>query len=231
MLYYSRKLKQFSAKYGLLHASVAGIARKWPLVWTVLGPFVSRNYAKKYCAASGLKGLNLGSGSNLIPGMLNVDIDPRADSWVDLNRPLPFDNEVFDVIFSEEVLEHVGEREGASLLSECYRILKPGGIVHIATPDLDYFSSRISDGLDAAREMNAIFFEHGHRFIYSSIALRSALNKAGFNEIEFYGYQDPRAILGRLDSHADRFQHDPNISHYVEGTKPGSGASIEAFRN
>jgi predicted SAM-dependent methyltransferase len=230
MRYELRKFREFSSKYGLVHTMFSGLGRKYYPLWSIFGPFVSRNYAKEYCDSLGPKGLNLGSGSNLIQGMLNVDIDPRADAWVDIKRALPFCNATFDVIFSEEVLEHVTENEGLELLKECFRIMKPGGCIHISTPNLNYFSGRIEGGLHAVREMNDIFYEHGHKFIYSLQALEAVLEKAGFNEIRFYNYKDPCGYLSHFDSHADRFQHDPKISLYVEATKTGSDANVAAFR-
>lgn len=52
---------------------------------------------------------------------------------VDLNQPLKFQNEHFDVIISFETLEHLQNREG--FLNELKRILKPGGILIISAPD------------------------------------------------------------------------------------------------
>ena len=53
--------------------------------------------------------------------------------------------------------------------------------------------------------------------------------QAGFEAVRFYKYKDPEAVLGRYDSHADRFDHDPAISHHVEASKPGSAANLDAF--
>lgn len=225
-----QKFRHFSVRYGVLHAAAAGIGRKKFGVWKLAGPLVSRGYARTYCRKAGPRGLNLGSGSNLIEGMLNVDIDPRADSWCDLTRPLAFPDEAFDVISSEEVLEHVDEVQGARLLAECWRVMKPGGRIHIATPGLDYFAARVAEKDPEGEAINAIFYEHGHRFIYSQQRLEKALSSAGFAGVTFYGYKDPAALLGQHDSHADRFDHDPAISLYVEASKPGSGAQTQAFK-
>jgi ubiquinone/menaquinone biosynthesis C-methylase UbiE len=46
---------------------------------------------------------------------------------------LPFGNAVFDYITSHEVIEHV--EDPATVLSEIFRVLKPGGAVAIATPN------------------------------------------------------------------------------------------------
>src|ERR1700748_3788889 len=43
----------------------------------------------------------------------------------DVSKPLPFADETFDAIFSNDVLCHIPGRPG--LLAEMYRVLKPGG--------------------------------------------------------------------------------------------------------
>jgi ubiquinone/menaquinone biosynthesis C-methylase UbiE len=46
---------------------------------------------------------------------------------------LPFDDERFDAVFSHALFEHLADPERAA--RECLRVLKPGGIIGIATPD------------------------------------------------------------------------------------------------
>ncbi|MGB8363056.1 MAG: class I SAM-dependent methyltransferase [Rhizomicrobium sp.] len=65
----------------------------------------------------------------------------RVDHGVDLNRPLPYGDETFDVVYSMEVIEHVeGHR---NFISEVARVLKPGGWFVMTTPNLHRAISRI----------------------------------------------------------------------------------------
>src|SRR5690349_5405864 len=48
-------------------------------------------------------------------------------------RPLPFPNDRFDVVLSFQVIEHV--RDVPAYLSEINRVLRPGGLLVVATPD------------------------------------------------------------------------------------------------
>lgn len=43
----------------------------------------------------------------------------------DASRPLPFEDETFDAVFSNDALCHIADR--LSVLQECRRVLKPGG--------------------------------------------------------------------------------------------------------
>jgi predicted SAM-dependent methyltransferase len=47
-----------------------------------------------------------------------------------------FEDNTFDYIFSEHMIEHVDHDGAVAMLRECYRVLKPGGTICMATPDL-----------------------------------------------------------------------------------------------
>lgn len=49
---------------------------------------------------------------------------------------LPFGDESFDVVLTNHVIEHVGDREQqAEHLAEIRRVLRPGGVVYLAVPN------------------------------------------------------------------------------------------------
>ena len=56
----------------------------------------------------------------------------------DLRNGLPFATSSVDRIYLGQIIEHLNPvYEAPQLLAECYRVLRPGGILRIATPDLD----------------------------------------------------------------------------------------------
>jgi SAM-dependent methyltransferase len=63
-----------------------------------------------------------------------VNINPiaRPDHVLDLEQPLPFEDETFDHVISANTLEHIQRDE--QLLSEVVRILRDGGSFHILVP-------------------------------------------------------------------------------------------------
>jgi SAM-dependent methyltransferase len=86
-----------------------------------------------------LKKLNLGCGKKIKKGWINLDIKKRVgiDIVHDLNKfPYPFDDETFDLILAEHVLEHL--ENFTKTMSELYRILKPGGKIIVYVP---YYTS------------------------------------------------------------------------------------------
>jgi SAM-dependent methyltransferase len=64
-----------------------------------------------------------------------------AFSKVNLNDSLPWKERTFDAVFSTEGIEHLENR--FSFLREVCRILKPGGILLLTTPNITALRSRV----------------------------------------------------------------------------------------
>ncbi len=57
--------------------------------------------------------LHLGSGTNLIKGWENLDLEPRKGAILcDLSKPLPYKTDSVDKIFTEHVIEHLEKKDG-----------------------------------------------------------------------------------------------------------------------
>jgi SAM-dependent methyltransferase len=82
--------------------------------------------------------LDIGCGRSKYPG--SIGLDQYRFSGVDivssLEKPLPFNDNEFDVVFANQVLEHIDNIVG--LMKEIFRILRPGGCLIAHTP---YFRS------------------------------------------------------------------------------------------
>lgn len=86
--------------------------------------------------------LNVGCGTDYKEGWINIDnnsdnnIEKLDLNW-DLRNPLPFADGSVDFIFNEHFLEHLTVEEGAAALKDFMRVLKKGGVLRIAMPDLE----------------------------------------------------------------------------------------------
>jgi predicted SAM-dependent methyltransferase len=147
--------------------------------------------------------LHVGAGTHPIPGWLNTDLVASRHppiARLDITRPLPFDNETFRFIFSEHLIEHVSYEASCGFLAECHRVLRLGGVVRVATPDLEQILS-VLDGdwyahdsfrrwsLRAPRRAFVInnfmrSWGHDRGFIHDRGTLIAALETAGFTQLE-----------------------------------------------
>jgi predicted SAM-dependent methyltransferase len=92
-----------------------------------------------------MKKLNLGAGQYLKEGFINVDQFPLDGIDVVHNLtmfPYPFDDTSADEIVAYDVIEHLpshvdGENTVLRFVTECHRILIPGGTLFIQTPRYD----------------------------------------------------------------------------------------------
>ncbi|MBU1228273.1 MAG: methyltransferase domain-containing protein, partial [Actinobacteria bacterium] len=80
--------------------------------------------------------LNVGCGDEPLPGFVNLDLGRDADLALDVRRGLPCADNTVDAIHSEHFIEHLTQAELMSFLRECRRVLVPGGVMRVSTPDL-----------------------------------------------------------------------------------------------
>lgn len=116
--------------------------------------------------AQGTVAVNLGSGTTVAPGWINIDNSPNARlakipgvrrilnrigmlsnahlavTWPDnlivrdIRKPLPFGDGSVDYVYSSHTLEHLSREQTAGVLREVLRVLRPGGVVRIVLPNL-----------------------------------------------------------------------------------------------
>ncbi|MEO2034360.1 MAG: class I SAM-dependent methyltransferase [Planctomycetaceae bacterium] len=95
---------------------------------------------------------------------------------------LPYDDQSFDRVFSHALLEHLGEPVRA--LAEFRRVLKPGGVVGVCSPD---FGGRMlippSPEVEQAAEAYAQLQSNNGGDLNAGRKLGSYLSEAGFGDI------------------------------------------------
>lgn len=73
---------------------------------------------------------------------------PGIRPW-DVTRPLPFDDATFEAAYLMHVLEHLTPDEARYFACELYRVLKPGAVLRLSTPDLEGACRHYIECLDA----------------------------------------------------------------------------------
>jgi predicted SAM-dependent methyltransferase len=144
--------------------------------------------------------LNVGSGSVKFKGWVNIDIEKVTnvtDIVWDATRKFSFlDDASCSLIYNEHFLEHLDIEDGISFLSECYRLLAPGGILRIAMPSLEYVTQKYmsEDWQDQdwlkwpghefiqtrAEMLNIALRWWGHKWLYDREELHRRLHNSGF---------------------------------------------------
>ena len=116
--------------------------------------------------------LNLGCGSDLRPGWVNVDIIqmPGVEVVCDLNERWPWgDNEV-EQVWASDVFEHL--RDKMHTMEEMWRVCQHGAICEVETPNMVYNPAGWSDPTHRTcwHPENMDYFRPGHPWYYYSAA-------------------------------------------------------------
>jgi len=96
--------------------------------------------------------LNFGCGAAYHPEWTNLDAAPVSPDVTahDLRRGFPYTDGTFDAVYGSHVLEHLRPAEGALLLRECFRVLRPAGVARIVVPDLETIAKLYLQSLERA---------------------------------------------------------------------------------
>ncbi len=96
--------------------------------------------------------VNMGCGDHYHPDWINLDVNPippHVKQW-DVQKGIPMDSGSADVMYHSNMLEHLPRHKAIEFIHECYRVLKPGGIIRIAIPDLEQLARNYLKNLDDA---------------------------------------------------------------------------------
>lgn len=148
--------------------------------------------------------LHLGCGGERWQDFINVDLYPSvegqedtsrdgciAEAWADM-RNLGLDENTIDEIFTSHTLEHFVRWEAVEMLRHWHRLLKPGGVLAIETPDLlrvilNVFHPRRSRrklawNMFYGNQWNKIDYET-HRYVWTASEITKELLSMGFSKV------------------------------------------------
>ena len=184
-----------------------------------------RGVIEAYLRSNPVAKVQVGCGSNLLANWFNTDLVAGPGvTFVNAVKPLPFPASALNYVFTEHMFEHISYVAGQKFLREVYRVLKPGGIVRVSTPELAFLMRLYSDSQsDLIRRyceyvaetflpeprvrtrcavVNNFFYNWGHCFIYDFETLEHTLTAAGFVDVRrFKPKQSDDPYLRNLESH------------------------------
>lgn len=125
--------------------------------------------------------LNIGGGKKVvIPGFTVVDLKDGHDA-----RKLDYPDNSVEEIYASHVLEHICMDDTMPTLAEWLRVLKPGGRLRVAVPDLAYWCRKYVEGDAEAITIHHLYGGQTdendyHKNGYDYHGLQFALQAAGF---------------------------------------------------
>ena len=197
--------------------------------------------------------LNIGCGTSGIEGWVNIDNSPsillsrlplgkkifRTPDWprdvlrVDVRKHIPYPDGSVACIYSSHTFEHFSYEESRAVARECFRVLKPGGILRIVVPDLgimvrDYVRDYLADSGDplashrfiaglllTANVRDLVHAGAHHKQMFDSRSLVHMLQEAGFRAPEVSAFGSSRiAEIAKIELESRRGE-----SLYVEAAK------------
>lgn len=148
---------------------------------------------------------------------LNVDIVPfpQVDLVFDIRKKFPFDDGVIAEIVSVATLEHFRKHHNEHILREFFRVLQPGGLLRVCTPDIEAIAKALLAGEDLDLVNQHFFGKYKtedtedydvHKWMYPADEMIRVLRELGFTEV------------ARVPN--DLGLHDPDYNFLIRAVKP-----------
>lgn len=159
--------------------------------------------------------VNIGCGLSGKPAWVNLDLFPfpGVTCLYDCRKELPFPDDSVKCIFTEHFFEHIDYFEEVPLfLSECYRVLEPGGTIRIIVPDAEkYLRAYCAEGWEELAKVRPLRPDHSdndesrfntkmevvngtfrryfeHKYAYDFSTLDFILRRHGFCDVQKQSY-------------------------------------------
>lgn len=139
-----------------------------------------------------------------MPGWINSDIKegPGIDVSCDIRNGLPLEEASIDYAVSIHALPEMHFNDLVPVLRELRRVLKPGGILRLALPDLlkgvrayergdrEYFLIPDQDAQSLGSKLVLQLIWYGYsRTLFTAEFIEEMLKKAGFNSVNHCSFQ------------------------------------------
>ncbi len=132
-----------------------------------------------------------------------IDFAKRGDvRWADATTSIPEPDDSADVLYTSHMVEHLERARAIGFLTEARRVLRSGGIIRIAVPDLRYHIDNYIENEDADGFIEGTYLtrssprtmiekakylvigDRNHQWMYDGRSLCAQLTRAGFRDAE-----------------------------------------------
>ena len=174
--------------------------------------------------------LNLGCYDRKIPGFVNVDIreDVAPDLLDDVFKLERVEDGTVDLIYACHVLEHADYKESDHALRRWHKVLKNGGTLRLAVPDMEAHFAHYYYHKDLRLLHSTFWGSQKHPFDYHKNGwdfkkLKEDLSEIGFRDIIRYDWK--KTDHSHIDDYSQAYlphmdkENGMLMSLNVEGTK------------
>lgn len=159
--------------------------------------------------------LNIGCKRTKKKDYINIDVNKKVhpDIVADVTKGLLFEDSSIQEIIAIHFLEHLFKIQVEPFLKECYRVLKPGGILEIEIPDVEKMTKAFGQ--------KKIDFQTYIRRIFGGIAVDKTyipgMHKWGWSE------KTVKELLEKLKFEVTKTTggkyHHPKLDTFIEARK------------
>lgn len=143
-----------------------------------------------------MKKLHLGCGKVFIPGFIHIDLldYDHIDYKHSIDELPMFEDNSVDLIYACHVLEHFKRNEIETVLSEWFRVLKPGGTLRVSVPGFEELVAIYEKYKDLNLILGPLvggqtYVYNFHYMVFDFAKLSQLLKGVGFESIERYDWR------------------------------------------
>lgn len=191
--------------------------------------------------------LHFGCGPRILKDWINIDlayIDNGNDDYLEfytdkyyplelrgdhkdyfamnaVEAPWPFPNDSVDVIFHEDFIEHLNQRDQFCFLAESYRVLKPGAIHRVNTPNVAYWMRQNNDFSKGMKTVPVdwIWNQWHHFNVLSPVVLEEMAKIIGYSRVIFTARDKSNSTLIPLEYRPDASYAPEEANLYADLVK------------
>ena len=161
---------------------------------------------------SKLKYLNLGCGYRFNSEWTNVNFITTGEKIIpyDLSKGIPFADNTFELVYHSHVLEHFSRNAATSFIQECYRVLRPGGILRVVVPDFEQIARLYITSLEKAPE--SAEWAANYEWMALEILDQMVRNSRGGEMANYFAQSEicnQDFVLQRFGAEAEKFKPIP----------------------
>ena len=176
--------------------------------------------------------IHLSCGKRFIPGWIHIDIDKYAhvDYHQSVEKLPMFEDNYADLIYNSHQIAYYDRFQIQAVLKEWRRVLKPGGILRLSTPDFE----KVVKVYHKHSNLSLLYgFLYGryetqngpifYRMIYDYTSLEATLLEAGFRSVRSYDWH--KTIHKDYDDYSQAYLPHMDKEHGIM-----MSLNVEAFK-